>query len=62
MNDASPACNCSRRFSILPIGKETFKLGSNDAGITFQNDDPEMMAEVDKLGAALNLKQHSAHS
>ena len=44
--------------SIIPITKDTLKLGSSDAGVTFHHEDPVLFDAALRLGARLGLAQH----
>jgi hypothetical protein len=49
-------------MSVLPIGGETLRYGSADAGRTVHNGeaDPEIASAAAELGATLNLRKHLA--
>jgi len=44
--------------SVLPIDKTTLLCGSDDSGRTIVAKSKELMAKLDTLGKALNLKEH----
>ncbi len=45
--------------SLLPINKDTLKLGSNDGGVSFRNQDEKLTAWTNQICQSMNLAMHS---
>ncbi len=46
--------------SALPLGKDTLRYGSDDAGQTVRCDDPLLNQMMEQAAYKINIKKHSA--